>query len=261
MRHSKRLIAIFIILCITTLLVVLSSVVFRISEVEIYCYNATDSTILPRVQAATSIEGASIFNLNESKIIEHLESVPELADIEIINIERKFPNRVVINVVKKYAYAYLTLSDRYLVLDNAMGIMLETFTEPLDLIKISVDGSTVFEGLSEGAVVGGPLVTNGGSAETVLKNVFTALARLDYRDFDCIALINRIEVFTEEQDVIIKTDAGVTVKIFGFANMNEKMRAAVSVYLANESYRHSGIILIVENSKGEIVPTYSPNNL
>ena len=118
MSKNKRLIIIFSVICGLTLLVVLSSVVFAVQEVSVFCVNVKSDDPLrqeldEKVLFGKGLDGtkydrhgirygSSIFMLNERKTIETINqrlAADGIADVEVINIERHFPNRVELHYI------------------------------------------------------------------------------------------------------------------------------------------------------------------
>jgi hypothetical protein len=252
-------------------LAVLTSIVFRVSEVEVYWNNYTDTGLVSttRVRDAADIHGNSIFRLRDAEIIRSIET--EVPDVKVINIERKFPNRVVINAVKMIPLAYLSLTDtagggpsRHLILNSELKITEVTLTEPLDLIRISLPNDDYFlsSDLTAGEGAGDYIRTSSGRFENTLREVFYAFERVDFREFDVIALLDAIIFFDER--LIIRTAAGVRFELSGTnrtplsaARIPEKVRWAVSVYTSHPEWRERGLVRVFENASGNVTATYS----
>ena len=101
--RNKKLIILFSVLLGITLLVVFNSVLFSVQHVNAYCYNQEQSVYQEQVLKAHKIKrGKSIFLVNKKKVIDNVHSaVPQ---VRVVNVEKKFPNRIWINYVEETEY-------------------------------------------------------------------------------------------------------------------------------------------------------------
>ncbi|MCL2821720.1 MAG: FtsQ-type POTRA domain-containing protein [Firmicutes bacterium] len=117
--RNKRLIILFCILSTVTLFVVLSSVIFSVSTVTAHGLNIdvnseSGKQISKSILDNQSINGRNIFFLNDGRIKAQIhDNVPY---VQVINIERKFPDRVSINFVALHNYFLVNRFDRYYLL-------------------------------------------------------------------------------------------------------------------------------------------------
>ncbi len=135
--RNKRLIILFCILFAVTTLIVLSSAVFSVRFVYAYCTNDDDQELCEQVADFNVNEiktGRSIFLLSEKKIIETVES--KMPQVEVINIERKFPDRVYINFRKLFPYYAIAAGEQTL-LAGYDGKILSTTDDPDKYIKFT----------------------------------------------------------------------------------------------------------------------------
>ncbi len=113
MRKTK-LIIIFSIVCILTLLVVINSVLFAIANIEAYYYASDDDTFDQVVLDACTIKsGSSILFINEQEIIDEMNQ--NLIDsgypnVYINTVERAFPNTNYIHYELRTVYYYVIYS-------------------------------------------------------------------------------------------------------------------------------------------------------
>ena len=135
--RNKRLIILFCILFAVTTLIVLSSAVFSVRFVYAYCTNDDDQELCEQVADFNVNEiktGRSIFLLSEKKIIETVDS--KMPQVEVINIERKFPDRVYINFRKLFPYYAIAAGEQTL-LAGYDGKILSTTDDPDKYIKFT----------------------------------------------------------------------------------------------------------------------------
>lgn len=114
---NKRIIIIFSIVLFLALIVALSSILFRIDDPEVIY--ATDPVLnIDKDEVKNSLnqyEGTSIFFLNEKKLAEKLEA--SVGNIKVVNIERKFPNKVYITVRERIEVYCFKIGEDYVYTD------------------------------------------------------------------------------------------------------------------------------------------------
>ncbi|MGN0788459.1 MAG: cell division protein FtsQ/DivIB [Christensenellales bacterium] len=116
---NKRLTIIFISLAVVVLLVVLSCVIFIIGDVQV---ETTSDLTLTDEQKASIVNDSqiakysSIFALSEEKASEYIES--KNPTLKVVMIERKAPNKVVINVTGRTGLIAVATESGYAVLDR-----------------------------------------------------------------------------------------------------------------------------------------------
>lgn len=246
--RNKRLLIVFIIFLSVTLLIAIGSAVFSIKRVDAYCKNIKDDELIAKVLAQTEKDkllGKSIFSLNEAELIKNIEA--EVGGIKIVNIERLFPDRVSINFVKLYDYFEVLYDGKYYI-SGIDGKILRVQEESRgeSVIKIRLN-------LNEEPAVGGEFTS--AKHFDALKNIINMLERLDYRDADAAALISAIDLAYSESSIYVSTRSGVLIKLIHYDNVGEKLRKALSLYVAKPEYRTSGMIIAVNTDEVYHSPT------
>lgn len=116
---NKRLTIIFISLAVVVLLVVLSCVIFIIGDVQV---ETTSNLTLTDEQKASIVNDSqiakysSIFALSEEKASEYIES--KNPTLKVVMIERKAPNKVVINITSRTGLFAVATEGGYAVFDR-----------------------------------------------------------------------------------------------------------------------------------------------
>ncbi|MGN0796972.1 MAG: FtsQ-type POTRA domain-containing protein [Christensenellales bacterium] len=116
---NKRLTIIFISLAVVVLLVVLSCVIFIVGDVQV---ETTSDLTLTDEQKASIVNDSqiakysSIFALSEDKACEYIES--KNPTLKVVVIERKAPNKVVINMTGRTGIFAVATEGGYAVLDR-----------------------------------------------------------------------------------------------------------------------------------------------
>lgn len=121
---KKRLIAMFISLCIIILLCVLCGAVFVVRDVEIvklegleFNTQISDKDLIATTQISY---GKSIFAISESKVVTNIENT--YPTIKVRGVERIFPNKIVIKLIERVPMIAIKFKGQkdYLILDNNM---------------------------------------------------------------------------------------------------------------------------------------------
>ena len=140
---TKRLIAIFIILAIVTLIVILGSVVFTVQSVSvdflttrIYSQNITDEEIISTANIPYS---KSVFTLEKEVYAQALEK--QYPYLKVESIETKFPNKISIHLSEREPLYAININDTgdYAILDKELKVLqLSTSDFSLFLINIII---------------------------------------------------------------------------------------------------------------------------
>lgn len=147
---NKRLTIIFISLAVVVLLVVLSCVIFIIGDVQV---ETTSDLTLTDEQKASIVNDSqiakysSIFALSEEKASEYIES--KNPTLKVVMIERKAPNKVVINITGRTGLFAVATEGGYAVLDRDLkriddvsdiGDKFLCVTSGIDLTDVALGG-------------------------------------------------------------------------------------------------------------------------
>lgn len=110
--RNKRLIILLSVVGVLVLTIIVCGATFLVRHIEAYNYYEVSSEYDAGVVAASGIKNnSSMFFIDEKKAIERIEK--EYPNVGVINIERKFPDRVSINyVVYQNSFQYLK-GDKY----------------------------------------------------------------------------------------------------------------------------------------------------
>jgi len=238
MRNQKLLI-LFAVLSFTVVLVVAGSIVFYIRSVEADIFNTDDRAFAAEVVKAADINGGSIFLLKEQDVIDRIQKE---VSARVINIERVFPDKVVIHAVKIFPYAYTEMLDaggtRYAVFDSNMNIMSITdfSSEKPNLIQIFIDNNPTNTDFVKKIGAGAPSDTDKALIGT-LSGVFKGVEQLGY-DNVVTTFIDSVYVYSGGEYVCIKMkprtgagSTGIEITISTTADLLEQVRYGMSVYI------------------------------
>ena len=121
---KKRLIAMFVSLCIIIVICVLGGAVFVVKDIDIARLEGLENNTQIKdsdIIATTKISyGKSIFAISESKVVTNIEST--YPTLKVRSIERVFPNKIIIKVIERVPMIAIRFKggNEYLILDNNM---------------------------------------------------------------------------------------------------------------------------------------------
>ncbi len=251
---SKKTLVLFLILCFLTVLIVIGSVLFSIKNVVGYCYNAEDSELNAKISSA-SVNGISvgsnIFVLNEKKIIDNIES--EVANVKVINIERKFPSSVYINYIKIEAYFEVNVSGEHLYVSNDCKILSSSYS-PSSQKYISL----LFNGKPDSTKEGNRLFASTSDLYSIVNETMLTLSRLE-KYANIIEIFDVVDLrFVDVNLLYLKTSAGVSIEI---QNPKDDLLTKIQwamTYLNGADFDHkSKGTIIVASAQNALQASYS----
>jgi hypothetical protein len=262
---NKRLLVILIIFVFLTLVIVLSSTVFTVSNIEIKWlvqpqrFNKSDEAVI--IESAEFKRGESVFLFDKERYITKLETNNPYLMVK--GIEIVFPNSIVLHVAERQVEYALKVTNaqqpssfNYVFLDDELKV-LEISTLPI------IPSSTSFNVLE---VINMPLsdadFTIGTFAEQLLVNdVLTELAFAakvsGYNSINFRAFVKNIILeFGTRSELTIYTNWGINIVINDATHrLTEKIIFGISTY--NELHDApapvvSGTIEVFETAEGNI---------
>lgn len=248
--RNKKLIILFSVLLVVTLLIVFNSVLFSVQHVDVHCQNMQESQYSDRVKAAHKIKnGSSIFFIDKEEVIENIERDLGGA-VRVLSVERVFPNRIYIDYVE--VRPYLTVSDgihRYY-LDNDMRVIVADSSQ--QVIELKIKGSL------PDLVPGDKLEfesPSGLSVTDIVIEIFAGLERLGYYD-TVINFFDEIDI--SGNFIVLKTSTGMKWEIVTADKLTDKLILAMSVYTneLDDMQRSNGTLVIA--GSGKITANYRP---
>lgn len=242
--RNKKLIIMFSVLAALVLLVVVTGVVFSVQHIDTYCYNADDTALEAQVRDSTGLKkGRSIFVIDEDEVARRVEESTGYR-VKVINIERKFPNRVSVNYVKVMPFAYVTDGAEYYEFGNNLLVTGVSETEPAGRIRVLHAG--------EGGFAQGEAALTGEAADT-LTTILDGFVRLGYsgavetegggQAAEMCDMVDTIDL-RFASSVYIKMRAGVTLELVGRTDLFDKLRLALTAYVGKDEWKTSGTIVV-----------------
>ena len=244
--RNKKLIILFSVLLGITLLVVFNSVLFSVQHVNAYCANMEKSSYEEQVLSSHKIKrGSSIFFVDKEKVTENVQnSVPY---VRVLNVEKKFPNRIDINFVEVKEYVKVTDGGKTYYCGNDMRVMriADGIDESSEVISLRITGG--LSDMQTGDVLS--FRSPGGiNAPAVVSEIFGGLERLGYYNtvVDLFAEIDLTGNF-----IVMRTATGMRWEIVSPDNLAEKLRLGLSVYFSDkltDVQKREGTLIIAGNT-------------
>lgn len=260
--RNKRLIILFCILFAVTTLIVLSSAVFSVRFVYAYCTNDDDQELCEQVADFNVNEiktGRSIFLLSEKKIIETVES--KMPQVEVINIERKFPDRVYINFRKLFPYYAIAAGEQTL-LAGYDGKILSTTDDPDKYIKFTALSAPTETSAGKTAFAAD---STEGKFITKFTETIDKLQILEYT-----SLQKKMEIFesidisgiASNREFFVKMRTGTEIEFSGdLDDLVPELRLALSTYFDREdNYMNKKMRVYFNRSEQKYVVTVGEKN-
>lgn len=254
---GKKTIVLFLILCFLTVLIVVGSVLFSVNTIVGYCYNSEDADLKQSVEDAAHAKlsiGDNIFLIHESEIIDSIESA--IANVKVINIERKFPSSVYVNYIKLEEYFTVFYENTYMNVSNDCKILSKSDVPSSDK-RIGL----LFKQRPDSVNVGDRLFNDRSGICEIISDVMISLSRVATYD-KLMDMIDKVDLrYLDSELLYIKTVAGVSMEIQRpDMYLFDKLICALS-YLdrAELSHKSAGTIIVAHSGK-EMICAYSPED-
>ncbi len=196
-------------------LIFVMSVFFRVSDIEVNGnVHYTDSEI---IRAIDIEEGDNLFFFDRFAALSRVFA--KLPYIEEVTVERKLPNKVIIDVTESTALAYIALGDENWTIDHNCKVLGKASEDELsNLITV--------RGISPGTLlIGEPLQTEDGDT-AVVEYLAEVLSQIDERGLT--ASVSQID-FSDTAAVTFQYGGRLTVNIGGSSNTEYKFGMFVAV--------------------------------
>lgn len=249
--RNKKLIVIFCVLMTIALFVVLDSVLFSVQKVTAYCHNDLDNvvmddgtTLAQKVVSAGKVNmGKSIFLIDKEEIAQNVES--KLPGVKVVNIEKKFPDRITIHYASIKPTFSVRTAQGYYVCTNEGKVVDIVSDKPSGLINLIAD---VGDELRAGDYL------DCKNMSTVVA-IMDALDRLGYSAENqeerilLLSLIKFIDLTVHDEIIYIGTGSDIVIKVLGISpdNIFKKIHYGMSLYVNYRSNKHQGMITVSDS--------------
>ena len=226
-------------LIFVTALTVAGGALFSVRRVYAYCFNHYDpeleQRILDRLPESGLRRGQSMFTIRDSDVRAALDGY--FPNIRVVNIERRFPDRIFVNYVVRFEYFMYARNGQYYIADNTLQIVRIAESNP-NLILLRPAAPI------EGALaVGSPLIAEGRPDRAAAVEIIAAMERFNFARFSA-NFFEYVDLSTHNA-VVLRTRAGVRFRLNGLNNLTAKLRTAISVFENIEpSHRSTGTIIV-----------------
>ena len=200
---TKRLVILLSIFALIIMIVVLSSTVFSLSRVDVSFvevptnFSIQDANAI--IESGDFDYGSSIFLVNKNKHTEKIES--EFPNLKVVNIETRFPNRLMIQVVERQEYLalYNTNQNIYYVVDGDMKIL--RVVDNLDAVS-NVAKCIITQDLQN--YENGDFIALDNET-TILNDLCSAFWRCGYSEKEMNALVKSVYYDNVNNEIVIST--------------------------------------------------------
>lgn len=213
-------------------MVLLSSIIFTVRNINTRCLNHaySDTKLDEKIIDNMGLQkGKSIFFIKEGELIANVEK--NVPDVKVINIERKFPDRLTVHYVKLFDYYEVAAGGFYYSLTHDGRVIAES-PEPKDAsqkIRVVVksadkpaEGSYIYDGIKK----------------EILSGIVSSLERLDLKGEKATARFDFIDLEAETDCLYIGLN-GINnlIKIedvSDLSTLHDKIRLGFSIIISPE---------------------------
>ena len=254
--RNKRLIILLSVVAVLVVFVIAGCATFLVRDVEAYGYyqNAPADYDAKVIEAAGIKKNSSMFFIKDSDVKSRIENA--YYNVEVINIERKFPDRVSINyVVHDNAFQYRS-GNTYYQCYSSGRIGSSSDAEQFGFFTVKTASAV--------STAQGAYFQNENGYDRVLVNKFIRYMRTTGKSDWQIADSVRFVDFTRSGYVYIGTVAGCGVEVRGtgeeFTELLDKGWSAFMKAGSGGTSQVTGVIRVGLGADGEASVVYSPDS-
>lgn len=256
---NKRLIIIFVCLCVIVLTVILGAVVFTIKDIQVLTAGEeAESFDKAKIVSDSNIElNSSIFALSASTATANIEKANPY--VKVINIERKFPSKVVINIAYRVGIIAIPLSgaNSYALIDRECKVV-----EVIDYQAATSGKYTLVEGFNITGVTADDLLAMTLQKEGAIANIassVTGLEMLGFVNSNIPMFIRKID-FSINNYAVLATGYGMRFALRTNSNLSleEQLHSIYSYFDSpdlSDADRRSSKYLVVTNTEIRMTDT------
>lgn len=242
---NKRLLGIFIAVAVAVVVIVVCCVMFLTGSVEVRTTsNLTldDETVNSIISQSGISKGDSIFAIDESAAISAVEKANPL--LQVVDIERKFPNKVVIYIAERTPLMAIALEPQksgeelYAVVDGDLKI----------LKVVPVGGIAGLTSVSNFTLAGGEETAGSFVTEKSdwLKGIVDGAEKVSFVASRFTSFVTAVRF--GQTRIHVQTNTGVTFVLRNVAGIDDMFVGAYTYYntLTGEEQRRSGYIYLTD---------------
>ncbi len=225
---NKRLIIAFICLVVIAIPIIVISAVFTVGSIDVIAIGDGFEYDEEAIIENTGIKlGSSIFTVSEKKAIDNVESKDPT--IKVVNIERIFPNKVVLNIVKRIPIVAIKTKDAYALIDREMRVVEITDTlAGRDLVIY--EGYTLDkEGLDLSGIIELPKSNLG---VYILDGIVKGFVAKEYVNSRLPAIVRSVSVNYDLSIASVNIETGTSFEIFVNSNVSikDQLVSVIGIY-------------------------------
>ncbi|MBQ0017081.1 MAG: FtsQ-type POTRA domain-containing protein [Clostridiales bacterium] len=248
---NKKLAICLIVLSFLAVVVILSSAIFALSSVELVFLTTTNNLEGKNEEIVESADfkmGSNVLFLRKKSYIENMEK--NFPYLKVVNIETKFPNKLVINCVERMEVFAINLGDgNYAICDEEFKVLKKT-TQFIN----SSNNAILLQGVKDikSSQVGYELDFNG-NQKSLLKQSFNSMREWDLSYNNLLAKIESmtIDYSGTSGDINLKMRSGSQILIVNANQYNsDKFNYAFSCYDSDVKYQNAGLIEVRLTNEG-----------
>lgn len=207
-----KIILIFIIIIVLTV-IICSSSLFNINTITV---TGNEKLSENKIISISGLQlHSNIFKFNKSKIISNIK---ENAYVEDVNLKRKLPNKVEINIKERIVTYMLQFADSYVYINN-QGYMLEISNEKLE-VPVLVGFTTDLSNITAGNRLN----------KEDLEKMNIVIKIYEIAKINNLAnLITKIDISNEKNYTIILKSEGKTVYLGDGSDLNARMIHLITI--------------------------------
>lgn len=225
---NKRLIIAFICLVVIAIPIIVVSAVFTVGSIDVIAIGDGFEFDKTAIVDDTGIKiGSSIFTISEKKAINNVEV--NNPTIKVVNIERIFPNKVVLNIVKRIPIVAIKTKDAYALIDREMRVVEITDTL-LGRDLVIYEGYTLdHEGKTLNGIIDLPKNNLG---VYILDEIVKGFEAKQYVNSRLPAIVRSVSVNYNSSVASINIETGTTFEIFVNSNVSikEQLVSVIGIY-------------------------------
>ncbi|HPD02197.1 MAG TPA: FtsQ-type POTRA domain-containing protein [Eubacteriales bacterium] len=235
---NKRLITLLIFLAVTVVVVILNFTVFTVSSVEVKFAGEGGHISEDEILEAAAIKPANnIFTISEHLVVSRIQS--KLPSVKVINIERVFPNKIIIHVAVRHpVLAFKAVgTDTFALVDREFCVvevlessaLAQSETEDGPITKTNVEIS------SENLKAGINLIDTQRSEIIILQNIVAAFENLEIYGGAFSAFVSEINLDAEKLTVSTRSGVAFEISASALTVISERISAAYGWYQSASS--------------------------
>lgn len=215
-KMDKRVLTLIIIFAVIALALILCATVFLLRHIEVGYERSGEENIISKdkIIAASGLKiNKNVLFIKEKQIIANIQA--KYPQVKVTNVERVFPNKVIIYVTVRVPILAVKAGEKYALLDREMFVTdLISESELKNKSKeYGYEFLTVDFTLPSGKVIVGKQVSADVSKELcVVQNVIAGYENLDFVNQYVCSFIKRIEIV--ENNKAVYSEGDYVAKIF-----------------------------------------------